>query len=102
MILVDTSVWVDLLGPKPRFVVPVEKMPLLAICPPIVQEIMQGVSHAKARTQIYQGLMSLSMYGNPMALALLGCCRYLLARAAKRSDDSVFHRLFDCGRRTSF
>jgi predicted nucleic acid-binding protein len=49
MILVDTSVWVDLLGPKPRFVVPVEKMPLLAICPPIVQEIMQGVSHAKVR-----------------------------------------------------
>ena len=43
MLLVDTSVWIDLLSRKPSFRIAPEQLFQLCVCPPIVQELLQGL-----------------------------------------------------------
>ena len=42
MILVDTSVWIDLLSKSPTYHLTTEDLFLIATTPPIVQELLQG------------------------------------------------------------
>jgi predicted nucleic acid-binding protein len=43
MILVDTSIWINLLGPRPLYAINFEMLLSFATCPPIVQELLQGL-----------------------------------------------------------
>lgn len=44
MFLVDTSVWINLLGKKPSFHLAPEHLFQLVVSPPIVQELLQGLA----------------------------------------------------------
>lgn len=70
MILVDTSIWIDLLSAKPTHSIPAEKLPLLATCPPVIQEVMQGVTNPSVIDQIQSGMTSLSVFADPVPLKL--------------------------------
>ncbi|HYI94299.1 MAG TPA: PIN domain nuclease [Bryobacteraceae bacterium] len=43
MILVDTSIWIELLSRKPRRTVPEEDLFRFVTCGPIIQEVFQGL-----------------------------------------------------------
>jgi predicted nucleic acid-binding protein len=43
LVLVDTSVWINLLGPTPNQLLSAESLYQIATCPPIIQEVLQGV-----------------------------------------------------------
>jgi hypothetical protein len=43
MILVDTSVWIEMLAGRPGYDIREEDLPLLATCAPVIQEIVQGL-----------------------------------------------------------
>ncbi|MBF0441201.1 MAG: PIN domain-containing protein [Oligoflexales bacterium] len=59
MVLVDTSVWIDLFSTSPSLTVPVEKLPLLVTCNPVIQEILQGIRDQKAFQKVKTGMLSL-------------------------------------------
>jgi predicted nucleic acid-binding protein len=42
MVLVDTSIWINLFSAKPKFAVRPDQIFTLATCLPIVQEVLQG------------------------------------------------------------
>lgn len=68
MILIDTSVWIKLFSKGNKEVIPVEKMALLSTCPPVVQEVLQGVRDQNAFSKISIGLAALVMIGDPIPL----------------------------------
>ena len=70
MILTDTSIWIDLLSSKPTRIIPAEKLPLLATCPPVIQEVLQGIRDQHAYRKISEGLSALTIFGNPMPLEI--------------------------------
>lgn len=70
MVLVDTSIWIDLLSKRPSRVIPVEKLPLLATCPPIIQEVLQGVRDPLAHRKLLSGLKALTIFCDPMSLEI--------------------------------
>ena len=70
MILTDTSIWIDLLSSKPTRIIPAEKLPLLATCPPVIQEVLQGIRDQHAYRKFSEGLSALTIFGNPMPLEI--------------------------------
>ena len=70
MILIDTSIWVDLLSREPNHKIPAEKLPVLATCPPVIQEVLQGIRDHDAHREISAGLNALTIFGSPMPLEL--------------------------------
>ena len=69
MILVDTSVWIDLFSRTPRHYLAPEAWPRLATCGPVIQEVLQG-----ARDQAFQrlrdGMLALPRLGDPVDIDL--------------------------------
>ena len=43
MYLVDTSVWISLLGKAPKTELSSDQLLQLAVCPPVIQEVLQGI-----------------------------------------------------------
>ena len=68
MILVDTSIWIDLLGKNKLYQLAPEQLLSVAICPPIIQEILQGIRMEKDYTIIKEGLLALPRFGDPIQL----------------------------------
>ena len=59
LILVDTSVWIDLLGRKPTCRIIESQLERVATCPPIIQEIVQGISDDQIREEIKERFLGL-------------------------------------------
>jgi hypothetical protein len=59
MLLVDTSVWIDLLGREPSFRLEAEQLFQLCICPPIVQELLQGMPHGERFERLRAAVLAL-------------------------------------------
>jgi hypothetical protein len=70
MILVDTSIWIDLLsGPKgPR--VSEDDLLLFATCGPVVQEITQGLKHGKEAEAFHRFFGAVPVLSDPVPLFL--------------------------------
>lgn len=66
MILVDTSVWIDLLGRAPRHKPGQGRLLELATCPPVIQEVLQGIRNDLAHQRVREGLLALPRYGDPL------------------------------------
>ncbi len=66
MILVDTSVWIDTLGKRPRWRISAEELISVASCPPIIQEVLQGVKHDSIYETLRESMMSLTRVGDPV------------------------------------
>jgi len=109
MILVDTSIWISLFRgelppPEP------DRMETLLICPPVLQEVMQGIATEAAAQRIERDLRALRCLADPLgadlyleAASLYRLCRRkgaairsandaLIAAIALRYRVPVWHR----------
>lgn len=59
MILIDTSVWIDLLGRAKRFHLNEAQFFQATICPPIIQEVLQGIRWDTHFGRLKEGLLAL-------------------------------------------
>ncbi len=94
MILVDTSVWIDLLGKNKNFRINSEQLFSIVTCPPILQEIFQGIRNDLAYHTIQDSLLALSRVSDPVPLDV-----YLFAADIYRSGRKkgfTIRSSFDC------
>lgn len=59
MYLVDTSIWINLLGKKPLFRLEAEQLFQLCVVPPIVQELLQGLPHGGPGERLREAVLAL-------------------------------------------
>ena len=67
MILVDTSIWIDLLRAKPRSFKP-DDLSLYVTCGPIVQEVLQGLKPGPASEAFRERFLALPVLCDPVPL----------------------------------
>ena len=82
MILVDSSIWIELFNSNLFAKIDLNRLSQLATCPPVIQEVLQGIKNEKAYSPIKEGLCALPCLGNPLTLNeyLLASDLYRLAR----------------------
>lgn len=68
MILVDSSVWIQLFGKKPKIQLKDDQLALLATCPPVVQEVLQGVADDLAHRKLRESFLALPLLSAPVPL----------------------------------
>jgi hypothetical protein len=66
MILVDTSVWVELLRAKPRHPIKEEVLLRFVTCGPILQEVLQGLLPAPQSESFRRALLSIPVLSDPL------------------------------------
>src|SRR5690349_14165529 len=69
MMLVDTSVWIELLAGRMRPISSTD-LPDVATCPPIVQEVFQGLSPGPTSAAFRESFLALPLLSNPVPLDL--------------------------------
>lgn len=74
MILVDTSIWIQLFSKKNPYQISQEQLSKLVLCPPIIQEILQGIREDNIHASVKNALLAFPRVGDP-----LGLNDYLLA-----------------------
>ena len=70
MILVDTSVWVELLNGKLKARVSEEQLLNFVTCGPIVQEVLQGLGRTPASDAFREAFLSLPVLSDPLPITL--------------------------------
>jgi predicted nucleic acid-binding protein len=70
MILVDTSIWVELLTRKPRHAIREQDLLRFATCSPVVQEVLQGLRPGPQSDAFRAALLALPLLSDPMPLNL--------------------------------
>src|ERR1700678_1111433 len=68
MILVDTSVWIELLAGRPGYDMREEDVPLLATCAPVIQEIVQGLRPGAESETFRRAFLAIPVLGDPLPL----------------------------------
>lgn len=69
-VLVDTSVWINLLGKKPSFKVEPDEVFGFVTCPPIIQEIIQGLREGSEKRILREQFLFLPRVADPVNLDL--------------------------------
>jgi predicted nucleic acid-binding protein len=69
MILVDTSVWIEMLAGRRGYDMRQEDLPLLATCAPVIQEIMQGLRPGAESETFRRAFLAIPVLGDPLALS---------------------------------
>lgn len=89
MLLVDTSVWIEVFRSRPRIrlesVVDLEEV---AICLPVIQEVLQGFRDERAFRTAHEALLSLPIVESPMHQGVFEEAANLY-RAARRTGLTV-------------
>jgi len=82
LILIDTSVWVDLLGKAKKYRLSEDELGDVVTCPPIIQEVLQGIKDERARDLVRDRFLALTRVGDPVVidLYLMGADIYLTGR----------------------
>jgi predicted nucleic acid-binding protein len=70
MILVDTSVWIELLTPTRKHAIEEHELLNFATCGPILQEILQGLRPGAASDALRAALLALPVLSNPLPTSL--------------------------------
>ena len=70
MVLIDTSVWIDLFSRAPRCRLFPDQMPLIVTCTPVVQEVFQGLPLSQAGHVIKKQFLHLPCLADPLELSL--------------------------------
>jgi predicted nucleic acid-binding protein len=94
MILVDTSVWIDLLSRKPSYSLSVEQLYLLAVCPPIIQELLQGFPADARYRQMSDAVMALPCV--PRSVELSTYCHAADIYRSGRRQGVTIRSSIDC------
>ncbi len=110
MILVDTSIWIDVLDGSLGACLEPEDLVRFATCGPIIQEVVQGIRQASAAARIARSLMAMERLSDPLPadVFLLAADIYrtgrrrgrtirspvdcLIAAVAIENDVPVWHR----------
>jgi predicted nucleic acid-binding protein len=79
MILVDTSIWIQLLNSDLSQTITDDRLLLFATCGPVIQEVSQGLRDSPKREVIVEGLLALPRLADPLPTSL-----YLEAAAIYR------------------
>jgi predicted nucleic acid-binding protein len=69
MILVDTSVWIEMLAGRPGFDMREEDLPSFVICAPVVQELVQGLRPGAESETFRRAILAIPMLGDPLSLS---------------------------------
>jgi hypothetical protein len=69
MILVDTSVWIELLNGRLGSTVSEQELLNFATCGPVVQEVLQGLRQDAASEAFREGFLALPMLSDPLPSA---------------------------------
>lgn len=69
MILADTSIWIELLRAGSPVRLAEEQLLQLAVCPPVIQEVLQGLRDIPGRARFEQRFLALPCIGAPAALS---------------------------------
>lgn len=70
MILVDTSIWIDLLAPVPRHRIRQDAVLRFVTCGPVVQEVLQGLRPSPQAAAFRNALLALRILSDPTPLSL--------------------------------
>jgi len=70
MMLVDTSVWIELLNGKVGSKLTEADLLDIVTCGPILQEVLQGLSDDPASEALRESLLALPVLSNPVPIAL--------------------------------
>ena len=70
MILVDTSIWIELLSTKRVRAIPEEDLLRFATCGPIVQEVLQGLRPGPQSNVFHKAFLALPVLSDPIPLRL--------------------------------
>ncbi len=70
MILVDTSIWIELLAGKPRRAIREEDLLRFATCGPIVQEVLQGLKPGLQSDAFRTSFLAIPVLGDPIPVSL--------------------------------
>ncbi len=65
MILIDTSIWIHLLK-KNKDRVTFEQLLSAVICPPVLQEVLQGIREDIVHYKMKESLLALTRVGDPL------------------------------------
>lgn len=84
MILVDTSIWIDVFNRKSATSIPIHYYPMLCTCGPIVQEVLQGIANSHEHQIVKDGLLSLSVIADPLPMDVFVDASELFASGRKR------------------
>jgi predicted nucleic acid-binding protein len=68
MILVDTSVWIELLAGKPRRAIREEDLLRFATCGPVVQEVLQGLRPGPQSDAFREAFLAIPVLSDPIPL----------------------------------
>ena len=70
MILVDTSIWIDLISGKRRRTIPEEDVLGFVTCGPIVQEVLQGLRLGPRSNAFRAAFLAIPVLSDPIPLRL--------------------------------
>ncbi len=70
MILVDTSIWIDLLCGRGGLKVSEDDLLLFATCGPVLQEVTQGLKHSTEADSFYRYFSAVPVLSDPVPLSL--------------------------------
>jgi predicted nucleic acid-binding protein len=70
VILVDTSVWIDLLNGRLGARVPDDDLLRFATCGPVVQEVLQGLREMPAHDAFREAFLALPVLSDPLPLSI--------------------------------
>jgi len=70
VILVDTSVWIEMLAGKDRFAMRDEDLPYFATCGPVIQEVFQGLRQGPSIAVFREAFLALPVLSDPIPLQL--------------------------------
>ena len=89
MILVDTSVWVQMLRSRqPLDLLAHANLDEVTTCLPVIQEVLQGISEERFYRKAYQALFSLPVVESPMPASVYVEAAALF-RSARRAGITV-------------
>lgn len=69
LVMIDTSVWIQIFNKPNKIILNEKQLEQVAICPPILQDILQGIKDDLAHRQIKEALMSLPCFGSPINIS---------------------------------
>lgn len=70
MILVDTSIWIELLSGRPHCAIREEDLLRFATCGPIVQEVLQGLRPGLRSDAFRSAFLAIPVLSDPIPLGL--------------------------------
>lgn len=70
MILVDTSIWIELLNGRMGRHLDPEQLLRLAVCGPVVQEVLQGLRPGAASGKVREALLAMPSLSDPIPMSL--------------------------------